>query len=88
MSTAVITGKAPRKRSTFRGVFYEAFVRGWGRKYPSKKPWNARLYTHGHRERLGGFATEREAAIAFDRRVIELKLPIALNILKPVGTAA
>ena len=46
------------------------------------KPWTASLRHNGIYWRSKFFATEREAALAWDRRVLELGLDRELNILK------
>ena len=48
-----------------------------------RKPWRATLMHNRATWLSPYFATEREAAIAYDRRVLELGLDKPLNILKP-----
>ena len=47
------------------------------------KPWMATLWHNGAAWNSSRFATEREAAIAYDTKVLELGLDKPLNILKP-----
>lgn len=52
------------KRSRFKGVSFRAGL--------LKKPWRAAIGTKYQRRSLGQFATEEEAALAYDRAAIEL----------------
>lgn len=52
-------------RSRFKGVTF------WGSR-PTRKPWMARIEKNGKRIGLGYFATEAEAAQAYDRAAREL----------------
>mgnify|MGYP003402309599 CR=1 FL=1 len=49
----------------------------------SKKPWKAQLTIDNVSNNLGSYATEKEAAIAVDKRLIQLGKLDKLNILKP-----
>ena len=50
--------------------------------YYMAKPWTASLKHNGVKWYSRAFATEREAALAWDRRVLELGLDRELNILR------
>jgi hypothetical protein len=68
----------PRKnaRSRFKGVTF----------HRRAQKWNARLFVDGRGLHLGLFATEEEAALAYDRRVRDLLGPHAwVNFPKAVA---
>lgn len=52
--------------------------------FQTKKPWAARILING-KMKTQSFETEREAAIQYDKWVLEYCLDRTLNILKPVA---
>lgn len=76
-----------RKSSKYKGVSY--CVRKTGSQgeilHSRGKPWQAYINVNGKKRNLGGFSTEKQAAIAVDMKVIELNLQQELNILKKVA---
>ena len=61
--------KTPRSSSRFKGVHYTRMKGGCG---VLSKPWAARISLNGRHVFIGRFATENEAAIAYDERAREL----------------
>lgn len=47
-----------------------------------KKPWQAMIKVNGKSTKLGMFQTERAAAVAVDKRLIDIGKVDKLNILK------
>ena len=84
-----MSGKAktdPTKSSRYTGVSYSfgslaSKVSRW-RVLNEKKPWKACVVVFGAKVRRKKFATERDAAIQYDKWVLELGLDRPLNILK------
>ena len=72
------------KTSVYQGVSCLRVFVGSRAKVANKmaKPWTATLVVNGIGWHSKYFATEREAALAWDRRVLELGLDRELNILK------
>jgi|ERR1044072_1874078 hypothetical protein len=63
-----------RKETTFTGVYFRY-------KSGGMKPWQALMVVAGQHISLGYFDTDRLAAIAYDKKAIQLGRPT--NILKP-----
>lgn len=65
------------EKSKYKGVYLGYKVSGKDRNLP----WSAQLTSNGSKWHSKYFLTEREAAIAYDKRLIELGKP-PVNILK------
>lgn len=74
--------KEARLQSKYVGVYHQPYDTRNGRPKVNHRPWYSRIYYQGREVGLGSFHTEREAAIAYDKRVLELKLDRPTNILK------
>lgn len=59
--------KTKKTSSKYRGVYFNK----------SSSSWRARIWIGGMSENLGSFPTEEEAAMAFDKRAIEIRGPTA-----------
>lgn len=72
------------KSSKYHGVFRNKGGSGPKSriKFIDNKPWTARLTQNGVRRTSVYYATEREAAIQYDKWVLEYGLDRPLNILK------
>ena len=72
------------KTSAYQGVSCLRVFTGKKSKMSNQmtKPWRASLKHNGIEWRSKYFTTEREAALAWDRRVLELGLDRELNILR------
>lgn len=77
-------------RSVYRGVYSRLRDSGSSSTIASaiRKPWKAMLSANGTRWQGPPRATEKEAAIDYDTRVLELGADRPLNILKPKKTNA
>jgi hypothetical protein len=51
-------------------------------KEAENNPWQAAIWLNKTTVHLGRYATEKEAAIAVDKKIIDLNLDKPLNILK------
>ena len=73
------------KTSKYAGVSLQLKHMGQAAKmrHSMAKPWHAMIRLDGGGYWQQTFATEREAAIAYDRYVLEHRLDRPLNILKP-----
>ena len=73
------------KYSKYHGVTKLERPKGSRSKIEAREitPWRATLRHNGEKWGSQYFATEREAAIAYDTKVLELGLDKPLNILKP-----
>lgn len=52
--------------SGFKGVNWDEFEYGKGRRYPSKRPWRAKIKVRGKLIQLGRFENPQSAADAYD----------------------
>lgn len=76
-----------KKSSKYKGVSYCVRKNGAQSEilYSREKPWQAYININGKKKNLGCFALEKQAAIAVDKKVLELNLEQELNILKKVN---
>ena len=70
-----------RPQSNFHGVRFNALF--YTNVEKKQKPWFFQVIYKGTKY-CGHFADEREAVIAYDKKVLELGLSKPLNILKPI----
>lgn len=66
----------------YYGVIYKEMAFSKKSSRVAKKPWQAIVQKLGKRYYCGSWVTEKEAALAVDKKLIELGYP-PRNILKP-----